>query len=45
MKKNLLRQEVEDGYILVNIFVKKIWLLDQSFLWCGIMKAHSNNLP
>ena len=40
MKKNLLRQEVEDGYIFVNIFVKTIWLLYQSFLWCIIIQAH-----
>ena len=38
--KNQPRQEVEDGYIFVNIFVKTIWLLYQSFLWCSIIQAH-----
>ena len=41
--KNQPRQEVEDGYIFANIFVKKIWLFDQWFLWYSINQAHSKD--
>ena len=43
--KNQLRQDVEDGYIFVDILLKQILPLEQSFLWCGINHAHSNYRP